>query len=229
MNLSLRLTEVKKTVINCDTACDVGCDHGFIAIELVREGKAQKVIACDINKGPLEAAAKNISLAGFNDRIETRLSNGFEKIRAEDNINAVVIAGMGGSLMSKILEEGKGVSQSVEQFVLQPQSEIFLVRKWLRDNGYNIVQEKIVLDMGKYYFIIDARPGVSPIYEEKIQYLYDNFSGYLIEHKDPMLRQYLEKGLAADKGYLEGIESSKQVELLKKISDIETALSMMEP
>lgn len=228
MNLSLRLTEVKKMVIDCDTACDVGCDHGFIAIELVREGVARRVIACDINKGPLEAAAKNISLAGLSDRIETRLSDGFHGIHTEDSINAAIIAGMGGSLMSKILEEGRSVCGNVSQFVLQPQSEIFLVRKWLRNNGYNIVKEIMVLDMGKYYFIIDARPGASPEYDEDIQRLYDEYSGYLIEQKDPLLMQYLKKGLETNKGYLAGIKTTAQSELLKKIADIEKVLSLME-
>lgn len=228
MNLSLRLTEVKDTVIPCDTACDIGCDHGFVSIALIKEGLAKKVIACDINKGPLEAAKSNILSEGLLGKIETRLSDGLHSISVGDNADALIVAGMGGALMTKILSEGIDVVKKASQLVLQPQSEIFLVRIWLRDNGYNIVREKAVKDMGKYYFIIDARPGESEVADEELQWIYDCYSKYLIEQKDEVLREYLQRGLETNNGYMEGIEPSKRATLLKKTQEIERALALLE-
>lgn len=228
MNLSLRLTEVKNMVVPCDTVCDVGCDHGYVSIALIKEGKAKKVLACDVNEGPLMAAKVNITEEGLSDKIETRLSDGLHNVTEEDHPDAIVIAGMGGALMERILSEGKPLLKTASQLVLQPQSEVFLVRKWLRENGYNIVSEKMLIDMGKYYCIINAQKGDCRVVSEEIQRIYDVYSGYLIESKDPVLKEYLEKALITNNGYLEGISVDKRGSLLKKIQDIKKALLLME-
>ena len=228
MSLSDRLSSVKNTVIECDTACDVGCDHGFVSIELVKTGVAKRVIACDINKGPLEAAGRNISAANLSDRIETRLGDGLSRVSVADSVESIVIAGMGGSLMAKILEEGKEVAAKAKQLVLQPQSENFLVRKWLRDNGYTILKEQMLVDMGKYYVIIDARPGSCIPQDPSMTELYDTYSEYLIKNKDEVLKAYLEKSVKISSGYLSGIESGRNGELVAKIELMKRALSLME-
>lgn len=228
MSLSDRLSCVKNMVIQCDTACDIGCDHGFVSIELVKTGVAKRVIACDINRGPLEAAAGNISAANLSDRIETRLGDGLNKIKVSDNVEAIIIAGMGGGLMAKILEEGKAVVAVAKQLVLQPQSENFLVRKWLRENGYTVVKEQMLVDMGKTYVIIDARPGEYISTEPSLTELYDTYSEYLIKNKDEILKAYLIKSIEINSGYLFGIDEDKRGALNKKINLMKQALSMME-
>ena len=228
MNLSMRLNAVKDMVIPCDLACDIGCDHGFVAITLVKENKAKKVLACDINKGPLEACAEHIEEAGLCGKVVTRLSDGLNKIELREAPDVVIIAGMGGALITRILTEGKEKLSKAKQLVLSPQSEQYLVRKWLRENGYNIVSEKTMIDLGKYYFIIDARPGEAIAYESDVQEVYDLYSEYLIKSKDPVLREYLQKGLTINKGYLEGIHGDKRETLIRKNLIIEKALSMME-
>lgn len=228
MNLSDRLSLVSNMVIACDTACDIGCDHGYVSIDLCRRGVAKKVIACDINKGPLLQADANIAAAGFRDVIETRLSDGLHNVTKEDAPEVVIAAGMGGRLMTKILEEGRHACKSVKQFVLQPQSELFLVRGWLRENGYKIVREDMVLDAGKYYFVMDARVGESPVYEPKLQKLFDTYSEYLINTKNPVLKEYLKHGLEVNKTYLSSMDQSKGALLMETNRLIESALSMME-
>lgn len=228
MSLSDRLLCVKNTVEACRTACDVGCDHGFVSIELVKTGVAERVIACDINKGPLEAAAGNIAACNLSDKIETRLGDGLKKISVSDRAEAIIIAGMGGGLMAKILEEGKAVVMAAGQLVLQPQSEIFLVRKWLRNNGYTIVKEQMLIDMGKYYVIIDARPGGYSYEDDSLTEVYDTYSEYLIKHKDKTLKEYLEHSVSINSGYLSGIEEAKKGTLLKKIELMKKALFLME-
>lgn len=227
MSLSLRLSEVKNTVRPCSVVCDIGCDHGFVSIELMRTKTADRVIACDINKGPLEAAKANIEAAGYGGAIETRLSDGLHNITLDDKADAIVIAGMGGALMTKILTEGITVVKNAKQLVLQPQSEVFLVRKWLRDNGYNIICEKMLIDAGKYYVIIDAVNEPSKPVEDEYIEVYDNYSEYLISHKDPVLKEYLERGILVNEGYLSGMSEDKQDAVLKKIKLMKQALSLM--
>ncbi len=228
MNLSIRLKAVSDTVLKCDTAADIGCDHGYVSIDLADRQIASRIIACDVNAGPLEAAKENIALHNLENVIETRLSDGLDKIKESDNVNAIIIAGMGGALMTRILEEGKEIVSFADQLILQPQSELFLVRKWLRNNGYNIDSEKMVKDAGKYYFIMDARHKESKEYEPRLQKIYDNYSEYLIKTKNAILKEYLQKGLENNTGYMAGIAPDRKKELQDKTELIKSALALME-
>lgn len=228
MNLSLRLTEVKNTVRPCATACDIGCDHGYVSIALVKENRAHHVIACDVNKGPLEAANGNIKAEGLEEFIETRLSDGLHNVDVSDRPNTIIIAGMGGRLMERILTEGSEVVKNAGQLVLQPQSELFLVRKWLRENGFVINGEKALIDDDKHYFIIDAVPGTAPSFDESLQAVYDEFSFSLINENDNVLRGYLNKLLDNNNKYLEGIKGDKRRALEDRNALIMKVLAMMD-
>ena len=228
MKLSLRMEKVKNTVVPCKTLCDVGCDHGFVSIALVEDGTAERVIACDINKGPLAAASDNIRAAGLSDRIETRLSDGLHKVTQEDRPDTIVIAGMGGALTVKILTEGREVLKTVSQLVLQPQSELFLVRNWLRNAGYNISKECFLFDSGKPYFVIDARPGEPIPHTDEENAFFDEFSEYLLKDKNPLYREYLKKGIKNNETYLKGMPADKRGELIKKTELMRKALLMTE-
>ena len=228
MNLSLRLEAVKSTVEPSRVCCDIGCDHGYVSISLINEGLAEHCIACDINEGPLKAARENISNAGLSDKIETRLSDGLHKIDVSDNPDSIVIAGMGGRLMVKILDEGEAVVNKASQLVLQPQSELFLVRQWVRKKGFFIKNEKIVLDAGKYYFIMNvSTSGSQEALKEPVPEVYDYYSEYLIKEKNELLREYLYKGLSNNRHLLKGISPDKQEGLIKQTELIETALGLM--
>lgn len=134
---------------------DVGCDHGYIPIYLCRTEKIPSAIAMDINRGPLERAGKHIAECGLSDRIETRLSDGLEQLRG-DEADAVLIAGMGGCLMCRILTAHSGVPESVTELILQPQSDIDRVRRCIRDIGFSITDEDMVEEDGKFYPMIKA-------------------------------------------------------------------------
>lgn len=222
--LSDRMQAVFDTVLPCKTAADIGCDHGFVSIALVKENVAERVIACDVNAGPLKAASQNIGMAGLSDKIETRLSDGLHKIETRDEVETVIIAGMGGKLMVRILSEGEEILKNVKQLVLQPQSELFLVRKYIRDIGFHIEKEKFLKDEGKYYWVMDIRKGIS---DKNISELDDLFSGYLIENKDSLLKEYVEGTIKLNEGYLKGISPEKQDELLKKNQQLRQVLEQM--
>ena len=156
MKLSERLEMVLSFVEPGESAADVGTDHGHVPVELVRRGIVKKAVAMDVRKGPLSRATENIALAGLSEKIATRLSDGVAKLLPGE-ADSVVIAGMGGELIIKILENGRHMWDSVSQWVLSPQSEIFKVRRWLLENGFEIRREDMLLEDGKYYTVMDVR------------------------------------------------------------------------
>ena len=211
----------------CDTAADIGCDHGFVSIALARADVAKRVIACDVNKGPLKTAGENIARAGFSDRIETRLGDGLHKITPEDKVDSIVIGGMGGALMTRILSEGEEIVKNATQLVLQPQSELFLVRQYVRNIGFHIEKEVFLIDAGKYYWVMDVRPGKGEYPEGEVLEVYDEFSGYLIENRDPLLSEYIEKSINIYEGYLKDMPEGKQGAVRQKTKKLKLAKELM--
>lgn len=129
------------------TLCDVGTDHGYVPIALVQGNIIPKAIAVDINKGPLERANEHIRANGLTEQITTRLSNGLEAIH-DGEVDSIVIAGMGGELVIHILTAGETVCRSAKELILQPQSEVSKVREYVRNTGYKIVDEDMILEDG---------------------------------------------------------------------------------
>lgn len=188
MKLSKRLMNVAEFVSEGLTVADVGTDHGFIPIYLVESGKNQHIIALDINKGPIQRAQAHIKEAGYENHIETRISDGLQKI-SPGEVESIIIAGMGGELIIRILDSGKEVLAQVQELVLSPHSEISLVRTYLLENDYQIIREKMLIDDGKYYTIIKAIHGRSKKYTD----LQIKYGLQLIENKDETLKKYLLK------------------------------------
>ena len=156
MELSKRLNAVAAMVTPGNAVCDVGCDHGYVSIFLAETGKSPKIYAMDVNKGPLERAAEHVKEAGLQDYIELILSDGLINM-PEGKADTLICAGMGGKLVIKILSESIEKVKKLKELVLQPQSEIWLVREYLRTQGFVIVHEDMVVEDGKYYPILHVR------------------------------------------------------------------------
>ena len=191
MKLSERLEMVLSFVEPGESAADVGTDHGHVPVELVRRGIVKKAVAMDVRKGPLSRAAENIALAGLSEKIATRLSDGVAKLLPGE-ADSVVIAGMGGELMLRILRDGAHVRNSVKHYILSPQSELSVFRHGLEELGFSIVEEEMLLDEGKYYVILHVSPGTMH-YEHEYEYRY---GADLIRKQDPVLKEFLERELA---------------------------------
>lgn len=205
--LSIRMRAVADLVTDGLRVADIGTDHGFVPIALVSEGRCPSAIAADVRRGPLSHAAENIRRHALSDVIETRLSDGLKEIRPGE-AQAVIIAGMGGMLMIRILEEGRDVIAAARELILQPQSDIPQVRRWLRSNGFSIISERITLDAGKYYFMMKAVSGKGPAYDAA-----DEQYGYcLLAAGDSLLQKYLEE--EAEK--LKDIKQSLRIQTTEK-------------
>ena len=231
--LSERLMKVVGMVSPCNAVCDVGCDHAFASIYMVKNGIAKKCIACDVGEGPLRSAGANISLYGLNEQIETRLGSGLSKVRPGE-ADCVIMAGMGGTLIKTIIEDDLNTAVSIKEWILEPQSDADLVRKLIRENGLVIKKEDMVTEADKIYPVIravkegsDLDTGLSyslPEDEdvdraaklgagkETLYEVFDCFGGYLLKTGNKVLKTYLNKGLAKCDNVIKGINEAENAD-----------------
>lgn len=158
MQLSKRMQRLTFLITEGSRLADVGTDHGYVPIALVRDKRIPSAVAMDVNRGPLARAGEHIRESGLSTYIETRLSDGLEKLKPGE-ADTVLIAGMGGMLIRRILEGGGHCLHTVKELVLQPQSDIHRVREWLYENRYQITAEDMVEEDGKYYPMMRAVHG----------------------------------------------------------------------
>ena len=211
MELSRRLAAIAAFVPEGSRIADVGTDHGYVPIDLVKRGIVKEALAMDVRKGPLMRAEEHIRAYGLEGRVRTRLSDGLEQLR-EGEADTVVIARMGGGLMVRILEGRSHLNGCIRTYVLSPQSEWEKVRRYLRKAGMRIEQEEMVEEEGKFYpiLLVKAEEGTTacagsdedPAWTE----LCDRFGPCLLRERHPVLLRYL----AFREGQLEEVEQTLQ-------------------
>ncbi|MDE7477834.1 MAG: class I SAM-dependent methyltransferase [Lachnospiraceae bacterium] len=238
MLLSDRMRAVAGLVQPCKSIADIGCDHGYVAMELVRSKTCRHVIAMDINSGPLDRARQNIVNYDMQDYIETRLSDGVSALQAGE-VEGIICAGMGGRLVISILEQGKKLVSEMKQVILQPQSELNEVRSYLREKGFVIEKEDMIYEDGKYYPMMRALPGAFGKLErqiggtikeiQRLTRVQDTYGPCLLEMAHPILKNYLlwqKAGLEDIRNHLLGQKQMtdrqqyRVAELEEKLSDI---------
>ena len=246
--LSDRLLTIANMLKGCGGKCvaDVGCDHGYVSIYLVQNGIFKKAIAMDVRKGPLSGAEKSVKELGLSDVIETRLSDGLTKLN-ENEADCLIVAGMGGKLMMKILEDKDPSLLGIKRCVLQPQSDIPLFRQFLRDKGYVIVNELIIKEEGKYYFpmlvsLEKEKDAPFPLVKKTLQEKYgvsedralsvcNRFGECNLLRKDELLTEFLVHGKDVCDSILTKLDKDahkeRYMEATSELKDIEVALSYM--
>ncbi len=219
MRLSKRLETIASFVPKGSIIADIGTDHGYIPIRLVQDQTCPRAFAMDVRKGPLERAFVHVEEYGLSQQISLRLSDGLRKLDPGE-ADTVIIAGMGGELICRILEEGGHVRDSISRFILSPQSELGSVRRYLEKKGFAIRREAMVKEDGKYYTILEAEKGQMNL--EKPWYY--EYGACLIRDKDPVLAEFLEKELAsvrAIRSSLEGRETESAAVRRRELEDLE--------
>lgn len=235
MELSSRLQAVTDMVTKGHSVADVGCDHAYISIYLIENEISEKVIAMDVNKGPLEIAKNNIEEKGYGQIIQSRLSDGLEGL-SKNEVETIIIAGMGGALTCKILKEGIEKLRTTKELVLQPQSEFDMVRKFLEEINFQIIKEKMLIDDEKYYLVIKAKNNnreectkpyfaQSPKLDKEVYYLYGK---YLLENKDPILQQFLLNQKQANKKIKDKLKETNTENSRKRMVEINRQLVYIE-
>ena len=185
VQLSHRLYTIAQCVPQGSRIIDVGTDHAYIPIYLIKNHQVSACIATDIHKGPLEKAARNMKHHQVK-CIDLRLTNGIQGIEAGEG-DVMILAGMGGYLTIDILQQSLEVVKTMKKLILQPQQDIPCVRQFLHAQGFQIEDEYFVEEDEKYYTIITAVLGEEH-YEKAYDYIYGK---RLIEKKTETFKAYM--------------------------------------
>ena len=207
--LSKRLETVGRFVPEAARLADIGSDHAYLPVALMLKGKIEFAVAGEVVKGPFESAKRQVMKNGLSERIEVRLANGLDAIERQDQINAITIAGMGGSLIRDILESGRQNQRlsGEERLILQPNIGEKTLRTWLKENNYQIIAEEILEENKKIYEIIVAEKKEQPIdYSEKELM----FGPFLLEEKNAAFSAKWQRELKQREVILEQLKNASE-------------------
>ena len=207
--LSKRLETVGRFVPEAARLADIGSDHAYLPVALMLKGKIDFAIAGEVVKGPFESAKRQVMKNGLSERIEVRLANGLDAIEKHDQISAITIAGMGGSLIRDILESGRQNQRlsGEERLILQPNIGEKTLRTWLKENNYQIIAEEIIEENKKIYEIIVAEKKEQPIdYSEKELM----FGPFLLEEKNAAFSAKWQRELKQREVILEQLKNASE-------------------
>lgn len=210
-----RLECIKSMVSNCLVVADIGTDHGYVAEMLLQDNICQKVVATDLNEGPLNRAIEHLSNLNLNSKCDFRLGSGLT-VLSENEADTIIIAGMGGELIADIIEASKEIALQAKELILQPMTTGDKLRQYLNKNGFKIIDENIVKELHHYYFIIKAVPG----YEEVKDEIYYEISKIVLEKKDPLMVEYLNKILNINENIINSIEKNTSSDYNEKIDNL---------
>ena len=203
MKLTDRLLKIASLVTKGKKVADIGTDHGYIPVYLLNKGHVDFAILADVNKGPLENARSEVRHNNLNDKVDLRLGSGIEVLN-ENEVDEVIIAGMGGILISELLEAKKNVAHSLDKLILQPMQAQDELRKYLLNNGYEILDEVLVKEDFRIYEIIIAKyTGKNTEVKNEIYYEIGN---KLIENKDELLSELVNKKIKSYQSIIAKLE-----------------------
>jgi len=234
MALTNRLKTLTEFVDKGMRVADIGCDHGYVPIYLIKEKIASYALAMDINKDPLRKAKNNAIAYKISDSFETRLSNGLVELKPGE-VDCVIIAGMGGKLIESILQNDAKKLGTYKRLVLSPHKDVMAVREKLNELNIPIVNETMCFEEGHYYNFIIAEPsaldqGESLKFNEEkelLQLISNKYGRILIMTKNQLLRQQLSelipkqevlcKELKTKKVVSRVLELEEEIQLGKKV------------
>ncbi len=208
MELKGRLKLIADMVPECQVVSDIGTDHAYLPVYLVKKGICRKAIASDVSPEPVKRARRNVEDHALVGKIEVRLGDGLEPI-AEDEADVIVIAGMGGEQIARIIEKGFKKARLAQRLILQPMSRAEEMREWLYKNGFEILDENLVKEKGRIYAVSAVRYTGQELVEDLI---YRHISRKLVEKKDPLLPCFIKKKLKDLEKALAGMKKSREAD-----------------
>lgn len=224
--LSPRLNKISELINDSDVTADIGTDHAYLPVSLVYRGKAKYVIASDIKTGPIKRAESTVKKYGMSDFISLRQGAGLETISLADNVDTIVIAGMGGLVISSILENSPEVLNRADKIILQPMTMVPELRDYLYKGSFKNIKEFLAVEENKIYNIISAEPGKDK-YEELAPV--ELFLGRsLINEQPEYFSAYINRQKNKVQNIIEGLSKSAEPENIKKISYYKNLLSDIE-
>ena len=207
MKLNDRLRKIANEIKTGETMADIGTDHGFLPIYLNERGISPYVVFSDISKGSLEKAKANCREQMIDDNYDCRLGNGLG-VLAPAEVDDIVIAGMGGSLISDIIGEEPELSHSFKRFILQPRNNIGKLRRWLLANGYEITNEQMAREGRFICIIITAEySGKTDSFEDESDAFFE-YPTWLLDHRNELTVEYLQREFKKEQKIVDNISKN---------------------
>lgn len=222
--MNLRLNSLAAMVDNGDRIADIGTDHAYLPIELIKSGKITYAIASDIAKGPLDNAKKDVQEASLENQIDIRLGAGLSTVSVEDQIDTVIIAGMGGKLITQILDDAWQNKLRFKSLVLEPNVGECGVRKWLTEHSYKITAEQIIAESGHIYELIKA---IKSQKKSNLSAAELYFGPFLLREKNNIFKQKWRGQLKYHQSLLTNLNKAKNKDLVH-IQQVEHEIKMIE-
>lgn len=207
-----RLKTAAEMIGQANILCDIGCDHGYLPIYLIQNEQIQFAYACDLRDGPLKTASRNIRDFHMKEQIQTVKSDGLHELN-QLSFDVISICGMGGRLIAEILERDKEIALRAKKLVLQPMSEIPVLRKFLGENGFVITEERLALEDRRFYVLLSVTPGEETNREE-MDYI---LGRKLFLRSDSLTKAYLKKETERFQAILEARGGEKNAPEIHRI------------
>ena len=223
MKLDARLQAVLDFVPEGGAVADIGTDHGYLAAALIEEGRAEHVIASDLNLGPCEAARRTVREQNLKEQIEVRQGDGLT-VLAPGEVQTACIAGMGGALMVDILAAAPLVVKRLDTLVLQPMNGAYELRHYLYQHGWHVADETLVVADDRIYTIIRAEKGRRKMPDA----LTLEIGPVLWERKPELLRHHIESLLFQTRRAAAGMAKSERAKQSAKYKDIQKRIKSLE-
>jgi len=202
--LDARLKSAADFIPICDTFLDVGTDHAYLPVYLVKKEICKNAVASDLKKGPLISAGKTAEAYNVSDKIFLRLGSGFETVKPYE-VQAAAVAGMGGMLISQLLKASEDTVKTINTLVLQPMTAVYELRSFLYNNGYTIADEVLAKDSGKIYSIMKVHPISEPKPSEA-----EIFIGrHILKKTGELYEEYKNKQIKKLEVQISGMEKAK--------------------
>ncbi len=221
--LTPRLQAVADMVGECKTLADIGTDHAYLPVHLLKTGSIQRAIASDIRQGPIARAQSTIERYHETDRIETRLGAGMTILRT-DEADTVVIAGMGGILIANILQESEDLLTENTNLILQPMTAMRELREYLSSHNFRIVQEVLAKEENKLYHVMKVTRGTELVTDLTELYL----GKRLLEVRPPYFEEYLAGRARALRTAAEGMAQANSENSKQKLEEYRYLLGQIE-
>ncbi|WP_145045672.1 MULTISPECIES: tRNA (adenine(22)-N(1))-methyltransferase [Paenibacillus] len=238
MKLSNRLEQIRVQIPEGSRLADIGSDHALLPVAAVRSGNVVSAIAGEVNPGPYEAARKQVSDAGLQEKITVRRGDGLDVIEPGE-VDVITIAGMGGALIASILDRGVSKLEGVSLLVLQPNVGEDILRRWLLAHNWVVVAERLLEEDGKIYEIITAMPQASsPIANEEVykprpltngveltEEILLRMGPYLVDQPTDVFFAKWESEIVKLQGVVQSIMKSDQESAREKAADVERLIA----
>ena len=222
--LNNRLATIAKYITPNSNVVDVGTDHALLPIFLIQNGLSSKVIGVELNRGPYLKARNNVAALGLDKYIDLRLGDGLEPV-LNDQVNIIVIAGMGGKTIIEILKKSTSLLKRVDRVILQPMNGCESVRNYLHyAKGLKIADEDIVMENDRFYEIIISEPGVSQDFDDMLI----EIGPMLFRKKHPLFPMLLERKIQRYRKIANNLDKSNKITVKDKVRYFDTKANCLE-